>query len=429
MMGRGASIDPQTFAERQRMADLMYQRSLVPAQNESSWTQGMARMLQGGIAGYDAGQVQKERELYKEQKRQDMQKLGAALGSGDYKSILGQLNDPDTQMMALQLAKSDMDRINKLNADRQLEDYKFKNQRTLKKDDFGRQLDLENMKSASQYDLEWLKSNNRMLEKRDEKMADPVKEVQSRIANYSRVINDPNAPQSLKLEAQKRIEAEKLAMGAMKPPSSSVNIDMGAKGEGQMEKEFGGALGKEYAETQIGNIKAGLRAVDQLATYDRMVGYIEDGTLGNLQTTELGQGLSKAASRLGLPNSSGQIADFVQATNQQLVDMRKLLAGQGQISNYEQSLLKNTAVDANDTLEAIRNKLFVFKQLANRVKLLGEITTQWKDKYGSVIRKGPDGKSFDSAVKALYDATPLISYDDYMKSRQEEASRQAGVQQ
>lgn len=428
MMGRGASIDPQTLAERQRMADLMYQRSLVPAQNETSWTQGLARMLQGGISGYDSAQIQKDRDLYKEQKLQDMQKLGAALGTGDYKSVIGQLSDPDAQMMALGLARSDMENTNKFRNEKTLQDSKFENEKSLQNFKFGNDVAMEGMKQEGAHNLEWLKSGNRITEKRDEKMADPVKEVQARISNYTRVINDPNAPEDIKAQAMQRIEAEKGAMSAMKPPSSSVNIDMGAKGETQLQKNLGGKLGDAYADDQIANIKGIATATDQLSSLNRIDEYIKEGSLGNLQTTTLGQAWEKGKSRFGAPNDSGKIADFIQTTKKQLVDMRGLLTRQGAISNYEQSLLKDIALSDSDTIEAVKTKLHVFKQLANRAKLLGEITLEWKDRYGHIANKGQNGESFDSVVKRLVEKTPITSYEDYMKGKQDAASQSMGAQ-
>lgn len=138
MMGRGAAIDPQALQDRQRMADLMYQRSLVPAENEQSAAQGLARMLQGGISGYDSGQIQKDRETYKQQRVSDMQKLGTALGGGtdSYKNIIGQLSDPDAQMMAFSMAKSDMDTRNKFDNETKLKqmesNMQFQNQTGMK---------------------------------------------------------------------------------------------------------------------------------------------------------------------------------------------------------------------------------------------------------------------------------------------------------
>jgi hypothetical protein len=426
MMGRGAAIDPQTLAERQKMADLMYQRSMVPAQNEQSWAQGLSRMLQGGIAGYESAQVDKDREAYKQQKVSDMQKLAGALGGGDYKSIIGQLSDPETQMMAFGLAKSDMDSQNQFNKQAQLKAYENALSQQGKQDD--RDFELNKLGVQNEYTRanEGLKSELHLDQKKAEMDLDPVKSEQRRLSGYARVVSDPNAPQELKAIAQQQLDSSKSTVAAMQPAKNTVNVDVGGKGETKMEETFGGELGKSEAQRQLNNIKYGQLANDQLSTFDRINQYIEDGSLGNLQTTTLGQGLQSAASRLGLPNDSAKIGDFVQATNKQLVDMRGLLAGQGTISNYEQSLLKNTALNPNDTIETLKQKLYVFKQIANRVKLLGEITIQWKDRYGGIIRKGQNGESFDNAVQALYDRTPITSYEDMMKKKAEAASQGMG---
>jgi hypothetical protein len=428
MMGRGAAIDPQTLAERQKMADLMYQRSMVPAQNEQSWAQGLSRMLQGGIAGYESAQVDKDREAYKQQKVSDMQKLAGALGGGDYKSIIGQLSDPDTQMMAFGLAKSDMDSQNQFNKQAQLKAYENALAQQGKQDD--RDFELNKMGVQNEYTRanEGLKSDLSTEQDRNKIDYDPVKSEQRRIANYARVVSDPNAPQELKAIAQQQLESSKSTVAAMQPPKNNVNIDMGNKGESKMEETFGGELGKSEAERQLNNIKYGQLANDQLASFDRINEYIKDGSLGNLETTTLGQGLTTIFSRLGQPNDSAKIGDFIQTTNQQLVDMRKLLAGQGAISNYEQSLLKNTALNPNDTIETVQQKVHLFRQVANRAKILGEITTQWKDRYGGIIRKGSNGDSFDSVVSNLIKSTPIISYEDMMKKKAEAASQGMGGQ-
>jgi len=428
IMGRGAAIDPQTLAERQKMADLMYQRSLVPAQNEQSWTQGLSRMLQGGIAGYDAAQVDKDREAYKQQKVSDMQKLAGALGGGDYKSIIGQLSDPDTQMMAFGLAKSDMDSQNQFNKQAQLKAYENALNQQGKQDD--RDFELKKLGVENEYTRanEGLKSELHLDQKKSEMELDPVKSEQRRLSGYARVVSDPNSPPELKALAQQQLDATKSTVAAMQPAKNTVNVDVGGKGETKMEESFGGEIGKSEGERQLNNIKYGQLANDQLSTFDRINKYIEDGSLGNLQTTTLGQGLQSAASRLGLPNDSAKIGDFVQSTNQQLVDMRKLLAGQGAISNYEQSLLKNTALNPNDTIETVKQKIHLFRQLSNRSKLLGEITNQWKDRYGGIIRKGSNGESFDSVISNLIKATPITSYEDMMRKKAEAASQGMGGQ-
>lgn len=438
-MGRGAAIDPMTLQERQRMADLMYQKSLVPAPNEQSAAQGLARMLQGGIAGYDSAQVNRDREEYKAQRVSDMQKLASALGGGDYKSVIGQLSDPDAQMMAFSLAKSDMDNTNKFNNEMKLKErentLKFNTDTQMKA--YENALQQSTKQGDRDFEVEKLgiqNENTRALKglegdlNKEKIDYDPVKAEQRRMANYARVVSDPNAPPEYKSLAQQQLDSAKSVVAAMQPPKSSVTVDMGNKGETKMEEAFGGEVGKSEAKRQLDNIQDGVSASDQLSNLGRIDSYISEGSLGNLSTTTLGQVIPKIASRLGLPNDSNKIADFFRVSADQLVNMRDRLKGQGAIANFEQVLLNDTGLKTDDTLEAVRDKVFIFKQIANRSKILGDITRQWKDRYGAITRKGANGESFDSVVAKLVQATPIMSYEQMMKQKGDAATQNMGAQ-
>lgn len=427
MMGRGASIDPQTLAERQKIADLMYQRSLVPAENEQSMSQGIARMLQGGISGYDSAQIQNERNEYKEQKRQDMQKLGEALGTGNYKDIIGQLNDPDTQMAAIGLAKSDMENTNKFNREKELKGYELENNKELENHKFGNQMTMEESKQEGDHNLEWLKSGNRMVEKRDEKMADPVKEVQARIGQYTRVINDPNAPPEIKAEAVRRIEAEKNAVSAMKPPSSSVTVNTGkAETAGQTKRREEEA---KYAVTDERDIAQGaIKAGDQLFKLKEIKDNIVNGKLSTSKMTPLGTAIQKTLSILGKPNDSAAIANYLQTANDQLVTERLRLKGQGQISDRETRMLEKTVLMEGDTLETIADKISVFEQLAERQQKVAQLTQEWKKRAGG-IDMPLNGKSYTETLAKMVDQNPLMSYENIRDARVAAAAEAAQASQ
>lgn len=114
MMKRGADIDPQSLAQRQQMASELYKNSLAPQQPEQHWAQGLARVLQSGISGAQNAGIARDKEAYGAGRQQDMSKIAEALSSGNYQSILNDLNTPDAQMMALGLAKTEADRKNLL---------------------------------------------------------------------------------------------------------------------------------------------------------------------------------------------------------------------------------------------------------------------------------------------------------------------------
>lgn len=418
MMGRGAAIDPQTLQERQRMADLMMQKSLVPAENEQSAAQGLARMLQGAISGYDSGQVQKDRETYKQQRISDMQRLGSALGGGTdaYKSIIPQLTDPDTQMLAFGMAKGELDNANKLKNEREMASAKFENEKALERSKFGNQVELEGIKQEGTHNLEWLKSGNKMAEKRDESISDPVKAIQSKIAGYTQVLSDPNAHPQQKAQAQERLKIQTEALTAMKPPSSSVTVNTGkAETAGQVkraEKIAEKAVMQEdqYAE---GAINAG----DQLFKMNQIKKNILGGKLTTSKLTPAGKAIQQYASVLGIGNDSAAAAQYLQTANDQLVTERKRLQGQGQISDRETRMLEATVLRPDDTLEAIESKIAVFEQLAERQQRMAQLSNEWVKRYGGIDQPAQNGKTFREVQAKLIDQNPLMSLEDMAASK------------
>lgn len=106
MMERHPVFDAKDLDHRQRLAEQMLMNSLTPKKPEKSWTQGLARMVGAGLAGYEKGQIGQQKEQYQNQKKEDMQKLGMMLAGQNPQDIFSQLQTDEAQGLGLGLAQN-----------------------------------------------------------------------------------------------------------------------------------------------------------------------------------------------------------------------------------------------------------------------------------------------------------------------------------
>ena len=453
IMGRGSvgsTIEPDSFIQRQRLADELYKNSIATPQSpELSWTQGASRLAQAVASGYERASLNKDREAYKEQRKADMQLLGNALANGDYKSVLGQLSDPESQKMAFGLAQDDnkeraqaKGNIQLAMLKRSLENKdsteKFQQQLALKKADHAlgrdnylfergdkladkndeRSFDIKKMGVAHEYDRDKTGYSSEL--KKEVDLSDPVKATEQRLMNFARVVNDPNAPAGLREVANAEMLSLKQTLADMKPASTKINIDTAEKADqaGQIrrnQKQEEQALVREED-----NKKSYFSAQDNIMRMNTIQKAIENGELSNLNTTDFGKGLETLGARLGIDNNSAAIGNFIQSANQQLVDARKQFQGQGQVSDSETRLLGGTVLQPNDTMESVMSKINIFNQVYKRQQQMADLTNEWVKRFGSTAKKASNGMSFYDATTNLYKAHPLVSEADIKEKQQRE---------
>lgn len=397
MMGRGADIDPETLAQRQRLAEQLYNNSINPQQPERSWTQGAARLAQALSGAYQQSQVRKDKDIYNQQQSQDMQALASALGGkGIDPSVLSSLHSPGAQSTALGLIQSNA---------------QYERERANKA------ADMEANTRNQEHMIDYKNKSN------------PLALEQSKLARYAQIANDPDAPPEIRAQAQQRLTMSKQTITDMSPSRTTVNVDASQKADdaGMRKRK---ELLEEQAVKKEGEISdTALSAEDSGGRMQMIQKAIESGDINNINTTNLGAGVQKVLARAGLPNDSAALSSYIQAAKQQLIDARKQLAGQGQVSNYEGKLLEATVLQADDTMEAAKAKAFVYQQVYQRQRDLAAIQNEWIKRYGSTTKPSENGKTFRDVVTKMYQSKPLISYADAMQQKQNAASQQVSQPQ
>lgn len=249
MMKRGADVDPQSIAQRQALAHELYKNSLTPQQPEQHWAQGLSRVLQSGIAGAQNAGASRDRETYNENRQGDMSKIAQALSGGDYQSILGDLNTPDAQMMALGLAKTEADRKNLL----QTKENEYTRDRKDKLTDMGAQF--EQKKTLAR-----LKGG----------ATNPTKEIQSRLGGVEDELEglQNQGAQEQDPMRQKEIQARMQQLNANRENL----ISRISSSKGKLPKQELTPLNKMFQEQEASDVKGALDSISlQAKTSQDMV--------------------------------------------------------------------------------------------------------------------------------------------------------------
>lgn len=380
IMSRGSvDLDTESLARREKLAEELYASSIVPKAPEQSWSQGAARMAQALMAGKQLSEVEEDKKAYKQQQVAGMASLLS--GNGSITPEVASSLPPNQQIYALQLMQ----------------------QKRQKADDMESQLKM----------------------KKAERALDPVNAIKDEIYEWQQAMQDPELPDYLRPEVEKKISQLATSMSAMKPSKTTVNVDASQKAEDAGLKKRKELLEEDAVKKEAEVGQAGLGAEDSSVRMQGIQDMIENGELNNQNTTNFGQAVEKGLARVNAPNDSAAIGTFLQSAKQQLVDARKQLAGQGQVSNYEGKLLEATVLNAEDTIETVRSKLFVYQQVYQRQKELAQIQNEWIKRYGSTTNMSENGKNFREVVTKMYQQKPLVSYADAMRKKAEAASGQA----
>lgn len=100
-------FDPLSYLTQVNQNNALYNASLNPQTPERSWTQGLARMLQSAVSGFNQGKLNNQLADYKSGKSSDLAILGDYLTKGgDFKQVLSSMKNPEDQGLALQFAQA-----------------------------------------------------------------------------------------------------------------------------------------------------------------------------------------------------------------------------------------------------------------------------------------------------------------------------------
>lgn len=403
-IGRGISpngdYDPYSFLQRQRENDQLYNSSLVPQTPERSWTQGLARMLQSGVSGYNQAGLDQGMADYKQSKLDDMKTLGDYLSgntTGNFGDVVGNLNDPSSQNLALSIAQG----VNKNNADLQkqisLQNNAFQLQRQGKAQDFG--YDLQKGQVANSYKRQDMGLQSDL--NKDAATFDPMKAQEQKVAQYSQVVSDDNASPEIRTQAQVLLDASKKTLESMKTPPIRLNL----------KNQLGGPDQKVQDQ--------GVSANDRLSTINQIMSDIGDGTVNSRNITDIGQGIQTSLARLGLPSDSAAVGRYQQNIIQSTLDAVKELqaAGGVRITKPMIDLIQKSKIVAGEPIESAYPKLFVIQQAFDRASKLRDLNQKWTGTYGGTDKKAPDGHTYNDAVYDFMNDNPVITYEQSLKQK------------
>lgn len=210
VMGKNTDLDANQVGSQQALIDKLLMQSLqAPKTPELSWTQGAARMAEMLVSAYKQKQLQKKQDLYNQNRQNSMGALASALGSGDQKQIaaaVGKMNDPQSQMMALNFLSQTTGRQN------ERENEVFKN-------NLGMQRDAAKEKGKGQHD--------------------PVKNVQSQLNDVAEKNNQINRLIATTQDPQQKAKLQELSTNLQATQASLLSQIKGVKGvEPDLRKEY-----------------------------------------------------------------------------------------------------------------------------------------------------------------------------------------------
>jgi hypothetical protein len=390
---------------QERELQQMYQNAASPKNNETSWAQGAARLAQALVSSYKLKELQGQEEIQNQQRNSEMALLAQQLQGGDIGSHFSEIRDPELQEKALGLMQQEA----QYNRSRQDQEAQYNRSREDKARD--REDAIASQKEMVDYN----------------RQADPVKSEQQKLYRYVEVANDPNAPPEIREQAKQRILQSKQAIADMSPSRTTVNVDTTQKAAMAGDVRYAQREAEKASENEDKMIEKGLKADEAIYNMNEIQKSIESGGVTNLNTTPFGKALETGLARLGQPNDSAAIADYIKAANQQLVDARQQFKGQGQITDNETKLLAGTVLLPTDTMEAARSKIHIFKQVYDRQKNVADLANQWKKKYGSTTKPAENGMTFYDATSRLFAKKPIISYEESLRRKAESASQAAEV--
>lgn len=400
----GSYLDPQDIKQRQMIAEKLLQDSMTPKAPEQSWTQGASRMAEALVGIKKKHEAASDAALMAQQEASDTQSLAAALrGETDLGTAISQVRSPQIQAQILGLMQQE--REHKMAREERDQDYT--RSRSDKKED----MSYENqMRSQSEQDIRNL---------------DPIKKLQDEIYTYQKVINHPEASEQMKEEAKKRISQVQGSISAMSPSKTTINVDTGDKAAMAGDKVYSEEGAKEAIKKERSIIDGAADAPDKISSINQIEDDIKSGKLGKVDVTKFGNVVQTFLSRIGAPNDARAVGDYLKEVNNQALDARQRMKGQGTISNMEAQVAAKTVFLEGEPLEATLSKSQYFKQLHEREVMAGKIAEEWKKRYGGTHKPNENGQTFDEAQRRLIEATPIKSWEQIYQERIDAASKKA----
>ena len=360
IMGRGADIDPETLATRQKMAQQLYANSLAPKEPERSWTQGAARLAQSLMSGYEQGQIDQEKESYKQQQAEGM----AALLNGDGNMTAETLSKLTPQQQNFALDMMYRQRMHNLEREEKGTD---------------RQADYEMKTKLMQED-----PNNYMELKQKEAME---------------AMEDPDAPEEVRRGAKASLDA----MGTGKDKALSMTPE---------DKEISQGMGKDFGESK----KDAQSAQLQNTRMDAIIANLEDAQPGALFNVRHGLGtvleyLGADPEYLKNINLGDPRAMSVVKSNllQFAIDEQVRQKGpqtENDFKRYQEAFAQPTETNAQ-----ILRILKMRRALNDRSVQYQNSKSEWYKKYGS-IGATSQGKDFEETWRAYVDTNPLFADEE-----------------
>jgi hypothetical protein len=389
LLGRydSADIAAEQKAQQQRLAN-----ALEPSKPETSWTQGAARMVEAAMAASKGRELKGEQEAQRQQYMSEQERLAQQL-SGGAQTLnaqgMSQYQSPD-------LRKAYMEEM--------IKEKNYARSRQDKKQDQTAQWQHDDV-------------NN------------PERQLQQQYYKDAQVASDPAAPENIRAQAKERMKQTQSIMIGMHPKNTGGADGAGGSG-GTTQKYYDKEKGQTVYQDEKKAVDSGINAKDTISRLDQINSLIEQGRLTNANMTNVGQALETGLARLNLPNDTAAIGKFIQTTNKQILGAREYLKGTGSISNYEQGIAsKAEAIQPDDTMEAVVAKVHTFKQMAQRMDDLGQLTQDWQNRYGNTINKSDTGVNFNDVKRHYIETHPLTSYEDEKRAKEDAASEQVLNQQ
>ena len=322
----------------------------------SSPLEGLARMLQGGVAGYQQNQLENE---YKTRGKEYSDALMNVQANPKIQTGVPALNDPTTGEQLVPPVAPGMDTMAAI---------------------------LRSGKNADNPDLQ---------------------EYAQQLAGKS-IENKADLENKVALETDPRILRAKQAVAA----AGATRINMGAQ-----EKEEDKAVGKAFGEDYVSLQKSGREAPGKIAKYDRLNSLLDGIDTGTFKgtTTDLKAAAKSAGMDLGAMGIKDDVAPIQAAqalTNAMALELRNPSGGAGMpgaLSDADRVYLQSMTPGVEKTKEGRKLMTETATKLAKRDAEIAQLARNYRSKNGKLDEGFYDVLAQYSTQNPLFDPTKTMS--------------------
>lgn len=446
MMQRSGDQNQLDAAAQQQLIAALLKNSLqAPQRPELSWTQGAARMLEAGVSAYKQKQLNDKTEAQALVRGNDMKQIGAALTSNDPQKlalVMQGLKDPQSQSMVMNLLSNmqnqnqlhnqalQMNGVNQVNTrENKRLDYGYKSQETAQTANNASNLSNQNaqqdvVKDSAKTSGESARDVTKVQAEAD---VNAKAKAQNRMLDLNKVINS-DARQDIKDLASKELATLVPLNAQMAHPQGVANTNtsmMSGNGVAPNPGAAGGGGGKGGAGAPPDIQSLATKARDNNAQINNVLRNIQGGVLNDQNTSEAGRQAVNLAATAGVPgaaNTEGAIKEYEQVSAQAgLGGLKDFISGIGgsRMPKTLIDMVQQATMDKNDNVSGAAPKLFLQKQINDRVIGLGGLEQEWINKNGAI--NYPDkttGYNWEQANNAYMLHNPIVTQDDYQKNIQ-----------